>query len=140
VYPKAGGDANEPGTPAGPRSLPRRLREERAERLQAGIDVVVGVVVNPVIERETADDAEARAVRAIERRDWLGEQDRLADGPLEVELVVVGEADDVVLLVRRIGRQHRAAVHVDGRTRLLLELRHDRDLDVAETANALHRE
>ena len=70
---------------------------ERPERLQARVDVVGRVVVGALVEALAADEAQAGAVRAAERRDRLGQEDRLADGRLEVELVVVGQAEQVVL-------------------------------------------
>src|SRR4029079_1447684 len=69
------------------------LRVKVAERLQARVDVVGRVVVRPVLEAFAADRAEAGAVLAAERGNRFGQLDRLADGGLEVELVVVGQAE-----------------------------------------------
>ena len=63
---------------------------------------------SPAVERLAADDAQPRAVRPAERRDRLGEDDRLADRRLEVHLVVVGQAQRVGLVVdghRLAGRE-----------------------------------
>ena len=70
---------------------------ERLECLQARVDVVARVVVGALVEALAADEAQAGAVRAAERGDRLGQEDRLADGRLEVQLVVVGQAEQVVL-------------------------------------------
>ena len=108
-----------------------------AQRLQARVDVVVRMVVLAVVEPPAADDAQARAVRAAQRRDRLGQLDRLADRRLEVELVVVGQARDVGLVV---DRQRPAGRQVERRQVLLLEPDLDRELDVAQAAAALERE
>ena len=79
-----------------------------AQRLEARVDVVVGMVVVAGLERLAADDAQARAVRPAQRRDRLGQRDRLDDRRLEVELVVVGQAQRVGLVVdgdRLAGRE-----------------------------------
>ena len=65
---------------------------------------------SPSSSRHAADDAQARAVRAAQRRDRLGQLDRLADRRLEVELVVVGQAQR-----RRARRRPAAAGRSSGR-------------------------
>ena len=72
-----------------------------AQRLESRVDVVVGVVVRALVERQAADRAQARAVRPVERGDRLGQRDRVADRRLEVELVVVGQAQRLGLVVGR---------------------------------------
>ena len=67
-----------------------------------------------LVERQTADDAQARAVRPAERGDRLGQRDRLADRRLQVELVVVGQAQRVGLVVR-VGSGRPVARSSDGR-------------------------
>src|SRR5690242_20204586 len=144
VYPKGppfANGASPVGSSPSLRGRPRRsLGQERAKRLQPWVDVIVGMVVGPLVERQAAYDAQARTVRPVEWRDRFGELDRLADRPLEIELVVIGQPNDVVRLVRRIRRQRRAGLEIDRRQRLLLELGGDRDLDVPQTAGAFHRE
>ena len=95
------------------------------------------MVVRALVEPLAADDAQAGAVRPAQRRDRLGQRDRLADGRLEVELVVVGQAGDVGLVV---GGQGPARGQVDGRQELLLETQAERDDDVAQAAAALDGE
>ena len=68
------------------------VRLERAQRLETRVDVVVRVIVGSLVEPAAADDAQAGAIRPAERRDRLGQLDRLADRRLEVELVVVVES------------------------------------------------
>ena len=92
---------------------------EAAERLEPRVDVVVRVVVVPSSSGIAADDAQAGAVGAAERRDRLGELDRLADRRLEVELVVIGQAERLGLLARAGDR--RAGVDVDRRQGLFLD-------------------
>ena len=70
----------------------RRPSRNAAQRLEPRVDVVVGMVVDALVEPAAADDAQARAVRPAQRRDRLGQLDRLADRRLEVQLVVVGQA------------------------------------------------
>ena len=101
------------------------------------VDVVVRMVVLALVEPQAADDAQARAIRPAERRDRLGQLDRLADGRLEVELVVVGQAGDVGLVV---DRQWPAGRQVERRQVFLLEPDLDGELDVAQAAAALERE
>ena len=95
---------------------------ERPERLQPRVDVVVGVIVLALVERQRRRSTQRPGQSvAAERRDRLGEQDRFADRALEVELVVVGQADDVI---RLLGREPDglAGLEVDRRQGLLLEL------------------
>src|SRR6185503_928966 len=121
--------------PARP-STARLVRLERPQRLEARVDVVVGMIVRALVERVAADDAEAGAVGAVDRRDRLGEEDRVANGRLEVQLVVVREADDI--LVVAVGQlDRRTRVEVDRGQDLLLDLDLDRLLHVAEAADAL---
>jgi hypothetical protein len=91
-----------------------------------------------LVERQAADDAQARAVLAVERGDRLGELDRLADRPLEVELVVIGQADDVRPRPRASSRTARRS---GGRStgRASSRSRRERDDDVAQAAGALRR-
>src|SRR6478672_10885029 len=95
------------------------------------------MVVHTLLERQAADDAQALAIRAMKRRDRLGQLDRLADGRLQVEFVVVGQAGDVRLVVDRQGAAGR---QVECREVLLLEADLDGEFDVAQTAAALESE
>ena len=113
---------------------------KRPERLQAGIDVIVRVNVFPFVERQSADHAQPRTVLPIERRDRQGQQDGLADRLLEIELVVGRQVDDAELLVFRADRQRAAAVDVDRRQRLVVDLEREGDGDVPEAPCALGRE
>src|SRR6266436_10114924 len=72
----------------------RSVRDEPAEHREAWVDVVVGVVVVALVERQAANDAQTGAVLAIQRRNRQGEHDRLADRLFQVELVMVRQADD----------------------------------------------
>ena len=83
------------------------LGPEGAQRLETRVDVVVGMVVRPLVERQAADRTEAGAVGAVQRGDRLGQRDRVADRGLQVELVMVGQAQRVRLVVGRDGRAGR---------------------------------
>ena len=85
--------AGQPSSGRNPRSASRR-----------GSMSSCRMVVDPLVERQPADDAQAGAVRAAQRGDRLGQLDRLTDRRLEIELVVVGQAGDVGLVVGRTGR------------------------------------
>ena len=72
-----------------------------------------------LVERQPADHAQAGAVGTVERGDRLGQRDGVDDRRPEVELVMVGQAQRVGLVVRRDrspGRQ------VDRGQVLLLEI------------------
>src|SRR3954468_14630530 len=133
--------AREPADDARPARSGRSGRlAEVAKRLQPRVDVVVGMVVRAFVERQATDDAKARAIRSVERRDRLRELDRLANGSLEVELVMVRQPDDALLLLGRVRWERCAGLEVDRGPGLLLELGPDRDVDVAQAARALHRQ
>ena len=68
-----------------------------AQGLEARIDVVVGVVVRAAGQLLTANDAQARAVVPAERRDRLRQNDGISDLALEIQLMVVGQAELVRL-------------------------------------------
>ena len=89
------------------------------------------------LERLAAVDAQPRAVRPAQRGDRLGQDDRVATGRLEVQLVVVGQAQRVGLVVE--GRP-ACRCEVDRRQVLLVGLEVERDLDGLEAAGALARE
>ena len=97
-----GGVYRETAAPVSPVGRPERL-----EGLEARVDVVVRVVVLALVERQTADGAQTRAIGPVERGDRLGERDRVADGRLEVELVVIGEAQRLRLVAVSSGRPRR---------------------------------
>ena len=95
------------------------------------------VVVDTLVEPLAADDAQARAIRAAQRGDRLGQVDGLADRRLEVELVVVGQAGDVRFVV---GRQRSPGRQVERGQVFLLDPDVDRVGDVAQAAAALEGE
>ena len=95
------------------------------------------MVVRPLVEALPADDAQARAIRTAERGDRLGQEDRLADRRLEIELVMIGQAGDVGFVV---GRQRSTGRQVEGGQVFLLDPDVDRVGDLAQTAAALEGE
>ena len=113
------------------------VRLEAPKRLESRVDVVDRMVVRTLVEPAPADDAQPGAVGPAERRDRLGEQDRLADRRLELELVMVGQARDVRFVV---GRQRPSADEIERRQVFLLEPDVDRMVDVAQTAAAFELE
>src|SRR6185369_9500267 len=124
---------------AGPTPSESALCVEVSERLEARIDVVGRVIVDAVHEALAADRAQAGAVRTAERRDRLGELDRLPDGGLEIELVVGSQAERLVALAG-LRPDRGAGVDVDRGQCLLLDPDLDRDLDVAKAAGAFGRD
>ena len=109
---------------------------EAAQGFEAGIDIVRRVVVGAVLEALAAHRTQPLAGLLAEWRDRLGELDRLAYRRLEVELVMVGKSERLVLLARlRLNR--RPGVDVDRGQDLFIERDLDRNLDVDEAAAAL---
>ena len=108
---------------------------EVPERLEARIQLLIGVIVDAVLEPLTADQAQPRAIRAAERGNGFGQLDRLANRCLDVELVVVGQAEELIVafFARYDGM---TGVEVDRRQCLLLDRDMYRDLDVADAPTA----
>src|SRR6202142_2136448 len=106
---------------------------ERPEDLQAWIEEGLVVLVRTVLKRFTADDAQARAIRAADRRNRLAELDRLTDHRLELDLVVVGQPDDLGF---DRGVERLARHEVDRRQSLFAEGHRQRKLDRPEAAAA----
>ena len=108
---------------------------EVPERLEARIQLLIRVIVDAVLEPLAADEAQPRAVRAAERGDRLGQLDRLANGCFDVELVMVGQAEKLIVAFFT-GHDGMTGVEIDRGQCLLLDRDVDRDLDVADTATA----
>jgi hypothetical protein len=81
----------------------------------------------------TANDAQAWAVVPAERRDRLCQNDGIADLVLQIELMVVRQAQGI----RSVGRLERqAAGQVDAGQSFLVEIDLDRPLDLAQAPGA----
>lgn len=107
---------------------------EPTKRLQAGVDIFVGVIVRTAGQLLPADDAEPRAILAAQRRNGLRKLDGFADLALQLKLVVVVEPEHVGLLV---DIERNAAFEIDDRQGFLVDLDLDRPLDLLQTAAAL---
>src|SRR5687768_15682560 len=82
-----------------PGSSVRAFGSERAQRLETRVDVVGRVIVRALIEWQATGRAQAGAVGAVEWGDRFGERDRITDRGRKVELVVVGQAKGLGLVV-----------------------------------------
>ena len=114
------------------------VRAKAAERLEPRVDVVVGVVVLALVEPQAADDAQARAVRAAERGDRLGQQDRLADRASRDR--ARGDRSGGATSGSSSSRQRARRSRGRGRQVFLLDPDVDRDDDLAQAAAALEGE
>ena len=92
-----------------------------------------GVIVRTAGQLLPADDTQSRAILSAQRGYGLGELDRLSNLTLQLEFMVVGEPEQVRVLV---GAEGQAAEEIDGRQCLLVDLDLDRPLDLAQTAAA----
>jgi hypothetical protein len=54
-------------------STPGSARAEPLEDLKPWVDVVLGVVVHALVQRQAADDAQSGTVRAVQRGDGFGQ-------------------------------------------------------------------
>ena len=109
------------------------IGHETAQDLQAGIDLGAGVIVRPAGELLATLDAQPGAVLPAQWRDRLGQPDRVAHLPFQLELVVIVQSKSV-----RFGFDvHRkAAREIDDWQRFFVDLDLDRPLQLAEATAA----
>ena len=108
------------------RALVAGVDSERPEGLEPRVDRHLAVVVRARGQLLAALGAEAGTIGPAQRRDRLGELDRLADERLELDLVVARQPGDL----RLVGLVERGpAGEVDAGQRLLVDVLGDLDLD-----------
>ena len=91
--------------------------------------------MDAVLEPLTADEAQPRAIRPAERGDRFGQLDRLPYRRLDVELVMVGQAEELIVAFFA-GHDDVTGVEIDRRQCLFFDRDVYRDLDVADAATA----